>query len=74
VRNCKGVKVLAMIKELNGITLTWLELDDLTDSISTSMPNANRSNVYRTLVHFGIFIVEKKLICYGNYHPNLGGV
>jgi hypothetical protein len=21
-------------------TLTWLELDDLTDSISTSMPNA----------------------------------
>jgi hypothetical protein len=24
-------------------TLTWLGLDDLTDSISTSMPNANRS-------------------------------
>jgi hypothetical protein len=22
-------------------TLTWLELDDLTDSISTSMPNSN---------------------------------
>jgi hypothetical protein len=35
MRNCKGIKVLAIIKELNGIdqTLTWLELDDLTDSI-----------------------------------------
>jgi hypothetical protein len=77
------------------------------------MPNANRSNVYRTLVCLGInrvpqeknhqastfkeyepgylhidvtylpklagvsyillFVVEKKLICYGNYPPNLGG-
>jgi hypothetical protein len=34
-----------------------------------------------TLAHrFGVstktillFVVEKKLICYGNYHPNLGG-
>jgi hypothetical protein len=34
--------------------LTWLELDDLTDSIVACMPNANRSNVYRTLVCFGI--------------------
>lgn len=35
-------------------TLTWLELDDLTDTISTAVPKANRSNVYRTLKHFGI--------------------
>ncbi|SSC09702.1 DDE-type integrase/transposase/recombinase [thiotrophic endosymbiont of Bathymodiolus puteoserpentis (Logatchev)] len=43
-------------------TLTWLELDDLTDSIVACMPNANRSNVYRTLVCFGINRVpqEKK--------------
>jgi hypothetical protein len=33
-------------------TLTWLVLDDLTDSINACMPNANRSNIYRTLVHF----------------------
>jgi hypothetical protein len=57
MRNCKGIKVLAIIKELNGIdsgfilinlkikhpvrTLTWLELDDLTDSIVACMPNAS---------------------------------
>ncbi|SFV86885.1 Mobile element protein [hydrothermal vent metagenome] len=43
-------------------TLTWLELDDLSDSISACIPNANRSNVYRTLLHFGINKVpqEKK--------------
>ncbi|CAC9524175.1 Mobile element protein, partial [uncultured Gammaproteobacteria bacterium] len=35
-------------------TLTWLALDDLTDSINACMPNANRSNIYRTLVHFDI--------------------
>jgi transposase-like protein len=35
-------------------TLTWLVLDDLTDSINACMPNANRSNIYRTLVHFDI--------------------
>ncbi|MCP4054889.1 MAG: transposase family protein, partial [Mesoflavibacter sp.] len=43
-------------------TLTWLELDDLTDSVLPLMPKANRSNVYRTLCHFGINQVphEKK--------------
>jgi hypothetical protein len=35
-------------------TLTGLELDDLTDTISTAVPKANSSNVYRTLKHFGI--------------------
>ncbi len=35
-------------------TLTWLKLDDLTDVMSATIPNANRSNIYRTLVHFGI--------------------
>ena len=30
-------------------TLTWMELDDLTDTIVDVIPNANRSNVYRTL-------------------------
>jgi hypothetical protein len=43
--------------------LTWLELDDLTDSISTSMPNANRSNVYRTLVHFACPFFFWSLYC-----------
>jgi hypothetical protein len=33
--------------------VNWLELDDLTDSIVACMPNANRSDVYRTLVCFG---------------------
>jgi len=32
-------------------TMTWMELDDLTDTI---IPNANRSNVYRTLKAFDI--------------------
>ncbi len=30
-------------------TLTWIELDDLVDSISDRIPKANRSNVYRTI-------------------------
>jgi hypothetical protein len=63
--NLGGEDIIRVVR-----TLTWLELDDLTDSIVACMPNANRSNVYRLL----LFIVEKKLICYGNYHPNLGGV
>lgn len=43
-------------------TLTWLELDDLVDSILPSIPKANRSNVYRTLRDFGVNRVpeEKK--------------
>ncbi len=35
-------------------TLTWVELDDLVDSVLSAIPRANRSNVYRTLVAFGI--------------------
>ena len=30
-------------------TMTWMELDDLTDTIVDIIPNANRSNIYRTL-------------------------
>ena len=35
-------------------TLTWMELDDLTDTVVDVIPNANRSNVYRTLKAFDI--------------------
>lgn len=35
-------------------TLTWMELDDLVDCVSPSIPKANRSNVYRALVDFGV--------------------
>jgi transposase-like protein len=35
-------------------TLTWMELDDLTDTISDVISSANRSNVYRTLKAFDI--------------------
>jgi len=35
-------------------TLTWMELDDLTDTIVDVIPNANRSNIYRTLKAFDI--------------------
>ncbi len=35
-------------------TLTWMELDDLTDTMGNTIPNANRSNVYRTLKAFDI--------------------
>ena len=35
-------------------TLTWMELDDLTDTVVDIIPNANRSNVYRTLKSFNI--------------------
>ena len=35
-------------------TLTWMELDDLTDTIADVIPNANRSNIYRTLKTFDI--------------------
>jgi transposase-like protein len=35
-------------------TLTWMELDDLTDTIADVIPNANRSNIYRTLKAFDI--------------------
>ena len=42
--------------------LTWMELDDLVDSVLSAIPKANRSNVYRTLVAFEINKVpeEKK--------------
>jgi len=35
-------------------TITWMELDDLTDTMVDVIPNANRSNVYRTLRAFDI--------------------
>ena len=35
-------------------TMTWMELDDLTDTIVDIIPNANRSNIYRTLKAFDI--------------------
>jgi transposase InsO family protein len=43
-------------------TMTWIELDDLVDSVLPSIPKANRSNVYRTLRAFNINRVpeEKK--------------
>ena len=43
-------------------TLTWMELDDVVDSVLPSIPKANRSNVYRTLKFFSVNRVpeEKK--------------
>jgi transposase-like protein len=43
-------------KELIGAIrrMTWMELDDLTDTVIGIIPNANRSNVYRTLKSFDI--------------------
>lgn len=38
-------------------TLTWMELDDLTDTIADVIPKANRSNIYRTLKAYEINIV-----------------
>ncbi len=35
-------------------TMTWMELDDLADTIVDIIPNANRSNIYRTLKAFDI--------------------
>jgi transposase-like protein len=35
-------------------TLTWMELDDLTDTIKDVIPHSNRSNIYRTLRAFDI--------------------
>ncbi|SFV63466.1 Mobile element protein [hydrothermal vent metagenome] len=41
---------------------TWMNLDDLVDTVSTVIPDANRSNVYRTLKSLGISSIpeEKK--------------
>ena len=43
-------------------TLTWMELDDLVESILSTIPKANRSHVYRTLRDYEINRVpeEKK--------------
>jgi len=41
-------------------TLTWMELDDLTDTMVDVIPNANRSNIYRTLKAFDISRVPVK--------------
>ncbi len=35
-------------------TMTWMELDDLVDTMVDIIPNANRSNIYRTLKAFDI--------------------
>jgi len=35
-------------------TLTWMELDDLVDTVEEMIPHANRSNIYRTLKSFDI--------------------
>jgi len=42
-------------------TLTWMELDDLTDTIQTNIPHANRSNIYRTLKAFDINKVPQEV-------------
>ena len=42
-------------------TLTWMELDDLTDTMMDTIPNANRSNIYRTLQAFDINRVPVEL-------------
>jgi hypothetical protein len=41
---------------------TWMELDDIVDTVALQIPSANRSNVYRTLLSKGINRVpeEKK--------------
>ena len=41
-------------------TLTWISLDDLTDTVTSVIPDANRSNVYRTLKEFNISRVPKE--------------
>jgi len=41
-------------------TLTWMELDDLVETISSIVPNANRSNIYRTLRNFDISRIPKE--------------
>jgi transposase InsO family protein len=43
-------------------TLTWMELDDLVESVLPTIPKANRSNVYRTLKYYEVNRVpeEKK--------------
>lgn len=41
-------------------TLTWIELDDLVETVSNVIPKANRSNVYRTLKAFDISRAPKE--------------
>lgn len=41
-------------------TLTWIALEDLVDIVSENIPNATRSNVYRTLLAFDINTVPKE--------------
>jgi len=40
-------------------TLTWMDLDDLSDTICDVIPHANRSNIYRTLKSFNINQIPK---------------
>lgn len=41
-------------------TLTWIELDDLVETVSNVIPRANRSNVYRALKAFDISRTPKE--------------
>ncbi|HRF56631.1 MAG TPA: DDE-type integrase/transposase/recombinase [Campylobacterales bacterium] len=41
-------------------TLTWIELDDLVETVSNVIPKANRSNVYRALKAFDISRAPKE--------------
>jgi transposase-like protein len=54
-------------------TLTWMELDDLSDTIIDTIPHTNRSNIYRTLKAFGINTVpveqKEKAKKFKEYEP-----
>jgi transposase InsO family protein len=57
-------KLTALEKEIISVVrkLTWMPLDDLVDTVASSIPAANRSNVYRTLManHINTVPQEKK--------------
>jgi len=48
-------EVIAVVRKL-----TWMPLDELVDAVSSSIPSANRSNVYRALCAQGINTVPKE--------------
>ena len=57
-------KLTPLEKEIISVVrrVTWMPLDDLVDTVTSSIPTANRSNVYRTLIANNINTVpqEKK--------------
>ena len=57
-------KLTPLEKEIVSVVrrVTWMPLDDLVDTVTSSIPAANRSNVYRTLIANNINTVpqEKK--------------